>query len=159
MFMFGDFFGHEIGNCFIYSVTRLFTSLCKTRKWFWINRGPSELWLSKLLSYTMESANQVHRLNESILHFTTRWCYWERHESISSFFIPIIGKWKSWLVSLAFVIRTAKVWFVWILWYINHCWLFNAKSSINIYIKYRGFGLVGFYGISTILGYLIPNPF
>ena len=27
-----------------------------------------------------------------------------------------------------------------------------------IYIKYIGFGLVGFYGISTIVGYLIPNP-
>ena len=24
--------------------------------------------------------------------------------------------------------------------------------------KYIGFGLVGFYGISTIVGYLMPNP-
>ena len=46
--------------------------------------------------------------------------------------------------------------FVW-LGFINHCWLFNAKSSY-IYIKYIGFGLVGFYGISTIVGYLMPNP-
>ena len=37
-------------------------------------------------------------------------------------------------------------------------WLFNAKSSLYIYIKYTGFGLVGFYGISTIVGYLMPNP-
>ena len=45
-----------------------------------------------------------------------------------------------------------------VLWHINHCRLFNAKSSLYIYIKYIGFGLVGFYGISTIVGYLMPNP-
>ena len=28
-----------------------------------------------------------------------------------------------------------------------------------IYIKYIGFGLVGFYGILTVVGYLMPNPF
>ena len=44
-----------------------------------------------------------------------------------------------------------------ILWHINHCRLFNAKSSLYIYIKYIGFGLVGFNGISTIVGYLMPN--
>ena len=43
-------------------------------------------------------------------------------------------------------------------WHINHCRLFNAKSSLYIYIKYIGFGLLGFYGISTIVGYLMPNP-
>ena len=41
---------------------------------------------------------------------------------------------------------------------INHCRLFKAKSSLYIYIKYIGFGWVGFYGISTIVGYLMPNP-
>ena len=46
----------------------------------------------------------------------------------------------------------------WVLWHINHCRLFNAKSSLYIYIKYIWFGLVGFYGISTIVGYLMPNP-
>ena len=46
-----------------------------------------------------------------------------------------------------------------VLWHINHCRLFNAKSSLYIYIKYIWFGLVGFYGISTIVGYLMPNPF
>ena len=50
------------------------------------------------------------------------------------------------------------IWFGLVLWHINHCWLFNAKSSLYIYIKYKGFGLVGFYGISTIVGYLMPNP-
>ena len=45
-----------------------------------------------------------------------------------------------------------------VLWHINHYRLFNAKSSLYIYIKYIGFGLVRFYGISTILGYLMPNP-
>ena len=47
---------------------------------------------------------------------------------------------------------------VWVLWHINHCWLFDAKSSLYIYIKYIGFGLVGFYGILTFVGYLMPNP-
>ena len=50
------------------------------------------------------------------------------------------------------------IWFGWILWHINHCRLFNAKSSLYIYIKYIGFSLVGFYGISTIVSYLMPNP-
>ena len=39
----------------------------------------------------------------------------------------------------------------------QHCRLFNAKSSLYIYIKYIWFGLVWFYGISTIVGYLMPN--
>ena len=43
-------------------------------------------------------------------------------------------------------------------WHIKHCRLFNTKSSLYIYIKYIGFGLVRFYGISTIVGYLMPNP-
>ena len=50
------------------------------------------------------------------------------------------------------------IWLGWVLWHINHCRLFNAKSSFYIYIKYIWFGLVGFYGISTIVGYLMPNP-
>ena len=29
-----------------------------------------------------------------------------------------------------------------VLWHFNHCRLFNAKSSLYIYIKYIGFGLV-----------------
>ena len=45
-----------------------------------------------------------------------------------------------------------------VLWKINHCRLVNTKSYLYIYIKYIGFGLVGFYGISTIIGYLMPNP-
>ena len=44
-----------------------------------------------------------------------------------------------------------------VLWHINHCRLFNAKSSLYIYIKYISFGLVRFYGMSTIVGYLMPN--
>ena len=42
------------------------------------------------------------------------------------------------------------IWFGLVLWHINHC----SKSSIYIYIKYIWFGLVWFYGISTI----VPNP-
>ena len=46
-----------------------------------------------------------------------------------------------------------------ILWHINPCRLFNTKSSLYIYIKYIGFGWVEFYGISTLVGYLIPILF
>ena len=49
-------------------------------------------------------------------------------------------------------------WFGWVLWHINLSRLFNAKSSFCIYIKYIWFGWVEFYGISTIVGYLMPNP-
>ena len=47
------------------------------------------------------------------------------------------------------------IWLGWILWHINHCRLFNAKYFLYIYMKYIWFGLVGFHGISTIVGYLI----
>ena len=50
------------------------------------------------------------------------------------------------------------IWFDWFLWHINNCWLFYAKSCLYIYIKYIGFVLIGFYGISTIVGYFMPNP-
>ena len=50
------------------------------------------------------------------------------------------------------------IWFSWVLWHINHYKLFNAKSSLYLYIKYIGFGLVGFCGISTIISYLMQNP-
>ena len=50
------------------------------------------------------------------------------------------------------------VWLGWVLWHINHLRLFKSKSSLYIYIKYIWFGLVGFYGISIIVGYLMPNP-
>ena len=53
---------------------------------------------------------------------------------------------------------------VWLgLWHINGCRIFNAKSCLYIYIKCKLFGLVGFYGISslqvnaTAVGYLMPN--
>ena len=49
------------------------------------------------------------------------------------------------------------IWFGWVFWQIKLCWLLNAKSSLYIYIKYIGFGLVGFYGISTIVGYLMSD--
>ena len=54
--------------------------------------------------------------------------------------------------------QICMIWFGWLLWHINHCWLFNAKSSLYIHIEYIWFGLVGFGGISTIVGYLMPNP-
>ena len=45
-----------------------------------------------------------------------------------------------------------------VLWYINYYRLFKAKSYLYIYIKYIWFGLAWFYGISTIIGYFMPNP-
>ena len=41
---------------------------------------------------------------------------------------------------------------------IKNCRLFDAKFSFFIYIKYICIGLVGFYSISTTVGYLMPNP-
>ena len=46
-----------------------------------------------------------------------------------------------------------------VLWHINHCRLFRAKSSLYTYIEYISYGSFGFYGISTIVGYLMPNLF
>ena len=45
------------------------------------------------------------------------------------------------------------IWFGLVLWHINHCRLFNGKSSLYIYVKYIWFGLLRFYGISTTVGY------
>ena len=58
-----------------------------------------------------------------------------------------------------YIYQIYMIWFAWVLWHINHFRLFNAKYSlyIYIYIKYIWFDLVGFYGISTNLGYLMPN--
>ena len=50
------------------------------------------------------------------------------------------------------------IWFGWVWWHINHCRLFNAKSSLYIHIRYIWFDLVRFYGISTLVGYLNPDP-
>ena len=44
-----------------------------------------------------------------------------------------------------------------VLWHINYCWSFNAKSSFYIHIRYMWFGFVWFYGIPTIVGYLMTN--
>ena len=78
------------------------------------------------------------------------------------------------------------IWFCFVLWHINRCRLFNAKSFLYIYIKYiwfgfvvlwhiddcrlfntksslyihkyKGFSLIGFYGLLTLIGYLMSNP-
>ena len=60
--------------------------------------------------------------------------------------------------SLYIYIKSLGFGLVGVLLHINHCMLFNAKSSLYIYIKSLGFGLVGFYCISTIVCYLMPNP-
>ena len=50
-----------------------------------------------------------------------------------------------------------SVWFGLASRHIKQCRLFNAKSSSYVYIRFIGFGLVGFYGIKTIVGNLMPN--
>ena len=35
-----------------------------------------------------------------------------------------------------YTLNIYMIWFGWALWHINNCWLFNAKSSLYIYIKY-----------------------
>ena len=40
------------------------------------------------------------------------------------------------------------IWFGWILWYINHCRTFNAKSSLYICIKYIWFVRLGLWHIN-----------
>ena len=50
------------------------------------------------------------------------------------------------------------IWFGLVLRHIKHCGLFNTKSSLYIYFEYTEFSLIGFYGISTIVAYLMPNP-
>ena len=49
------------------------------------------------------------------------------------------------------------IWSGWVLWHVNYFRLFNAKSSLYIYIKCIWFGWVGFLGTSTTVGYLIAN--
>ena len=44
------------------------------------------------------------------------------------------------------------------LWHMNNGGLLNDKSSLYIYIRNIWFGWVWFYDISTIGGYLMPNP-
>ena len=45
------------------------------------------------------------------------------------------SQWLNWFVYLFGFYRFSCL-FVWILWHINHCMLFNAKSCLYIYIKY-----------------------
>ena len=63
----------------------------------------------------------------------------------------------SYLMLNLFYTYILDIWFGLVLWHINHFRLSNAKSSLYIYIRYVGFGLIGFYGTSTIVGYLMPN--
>ena len=38
--------------------------------------------------------------------------------------------------NLSYAPRIHMIWFGWVLWHISHCRLFNAKSSLYIYIRY-----------------------
>ena len=57
-----------------------------------------------------------------------------------------------------YILNIYEIKFGCVLWHINHCTSLKAKSSFYIYIKYIWIGLVGIYGISTMVGYLMPNP-
>ena len=66
-------------------------------------------------------------------------------------------EWRDFYLSVI-TVRVMISWFGLVLWHINQCMLFDAKFSLYIYIKYIWLSLVGFYGISTIVGYLTLNP-
>ena len=99
----------------------------------------NEVWSSQLIQF----------LNHLIKYLLLKSCkynkgLWEKAASSSE----ILMIWWKTMFGL--------VWFS--LRHINHYRLFNAKSSLYIYIKYIWFGLVGFYGILTIVGHLMLNP-
>ena len=99
-----------------------------------------------------KSSNTKEKYSESY------WLHLEYNEHFSFFFLTIL-----WSFSLKTSFFICKYWRLssdllgLFLWHINNCRLFNAKSSLYIYITYIWFGLVGFYGISTIVDYFIPN--
>ena len=49
------------------------------------------------------------------------------------------------------------IWFCWVLWHINHYRWF-IPNPVYTYITYIWFDFFGFYRISIIVGYLMPNP-
>ena len=81
------------------------------------------------------------------------------------YFLPVFKKlvWLGWVgfygnAKSFLYIYFKYIWFGLVWWHINHCRLFYTKSFLYIYIKYIWFGRVRFYGISTIVDYLMPNP-
>ena len=61
-------------------------------------------------------------------------------------------------IQIKYIFFRLVVFFGCVLLHINHCRLFNAEPSLYIYMKYIWFVLVWFSDISTIVGYLMPNP-
>ena len=59
---------------------------------------------------------------------------------------------------ISFLFICGYIRFGWLLLHSGHSWLFDAKPSLYVYIKYILFGLVGFCGFSTTVGYLMSNP-
>ena len=57
-----------------------------------------------------------------------------------------------------YIYQIYMIWFNLVLWHIDHCGLFNAKSFLYIYIKYIWFGLVWFNGTLATVGNLLPYP-
>ena len=56
------------------------------------------------------------------INFDLRWEY--------TGYLQLCNGWQVCLTSQFIIVVIALV-----LWHINHCWLFNAKSSLYIYIK------------------------
>ena len=100
------------------------------------------------------SHNSVgQQFTERSLKVTQQVIYNERF--IKSSFRTTQIEWHMWIGLSGYRKGFGLVW--WVLWHINLCRLFNATSSLYIYIKYIWFGLVRFYGISIFVGYLTPN--
>ena len=57
-----------------------------------------------------------------------------------------------------FMILEYMKWFDWVLWHINRWRLFNVKSSLYMYIRFKWFGGVGFNGRTTIVCHFMPHP-
>ena len=50
-----------------------------------------------------------------------------------------------------YILNIHMIWFGSVLWHINHCRLFNAKSSLYIYIKYTSwFGFMAYQSLWVI---------
>ena len=81
-------------------------------------------------------AYQAHQPPTSVITVLSPWLAADEYR-VSHVFSHVVW-WK-------FKKRIYRIWFGWVLWHINHCTLFNAKSSLYIYIKYIWFGFVWFF--------------
>ena len=90
--------------------------------------------------YKVRIKGKVEQSREGVAPCPTLWCSSFRKGSLR-----VTLDYGRQLYLLTYI-KIYRIWFGWVLRHINHCWLFNAKSSlyIYIYIEYIGSVLVGF---------------